>query len=577
MTTIPASEIVRVIPGVLAAGGSAFTLNGLMLTTSIRPPIGAVPSFPDAESVADYFGSSSTEKAMADVYFNGFENSTKKPGALLFAQYNEDAVAAYIRGGSLATMTLSELQGLNQALAITVDGIARDGGTINLSGASSFSTAADLIQTALNADIDTAAEFTGSIAGTTLTVTAVSSGTLAAGLVVSGTAAGLVTAGTFITAQVSGSVGGTGVYSVSTTQTVGSQSMVAEAAEVAVTFDSVSSGFIITSGITGALSTIAFATGSMSTSLKLTEVTGAVLSQGAAAATPEGRMDEIVAITQNWALFTTLFDPDDSGNTNKLAFAEWTNDQGDRYGYVPWDTNEAAAASAPADSSLGMQVQDAEYSGTAVVYDPTAGSLAAFVLGVAASIDFTQPDGRITFAFRRQSGLTPSATTAAEAQNLIANGYNFYGAYGAAADEFRFFQKGTVSGDFTWLDSYVNQIWLNNALQIALLNLLQNANSVPYNAAGNSMIEAALNDAIQAALTFGAIRAGVTLSSSQAASVNAAAGVRASDVLATRGWYLLIGTASAEVRAARQSPPATFWYMDGQSVQEIELSSINVQ
>jgi predicted secreted protein len=68
-----------------------------------------------------------------------------------------------------------------------------------------------------------AAAFTGSITTTTLTVTAVTSGTLQVGQTVSGAG---VTAGTTITALVSGT-GGNGTYTVSTSQTVASEAMTA--------------------------------------------------------------------------------------------------------------------------------------------------------------------------------------------------------------------------------------------------------------------------------------------------------------------------------------------------------------
>ena len=60
--------------------------------------------------------------------------------------------------------------------------------------------------------------FTASIAGTTMTVTAVGSGTIAVGQLITGTG---VTAGTTITALGTGT-GGTGTYTVSTTQTTAS-------------------------------------------------------------------------------------------------------------------------------------------------------------------------------------------------------------------------------------------------------------------------------------------------------------------------------------------------------------------
>jgi len=63
--------------------------------------------------------------------------------------------------------------------------------------------------------------FTGSISGTTLTVSAVASGTILVGAVISGTG---VTAGTRITAYGTGT-GGTGDYTIDTSQTVSSTAM----------------------------------------------------------------------------------------------------------------------------------------------------------------------------------------------------------------------------------------------------------------------------------------------------------------------------------------------------------------
>ncbi len=67
----------------------------------------------------------------------------------------------------------------------------------------------------------------GQIAGTTLTVTTVSSGALAAGQTVFGAAAGNVIVGTTILSQLSGPTGGLGTYQLSQTQTVTSQAMTA--------------------------------------------------------------------------------------------------------------------------------------------------------------------------------------------------------------------------------------------------------------------------------------------------------------------------------------------------------------
>ncbi|RUV53786.1 DUF3383 domain-containing protein [Mesorhizobium sp. M7A.F.Ca.MR.228.00.0.0] len=631
MTTIPASQLVNVIPNVLNAGGNALVMNGLVLTQNTRVPIGQVLAFPnDGVSVANFFGASAEETEIASVYFNGFNNSTQKPATILFTQYPSASVAAYLRGGRVAQLSLAQLQALSGTLIVDVDGYVRTANAIDLATATSFSAAAALIQTGLNAALPQAASVTGSIAAATASVTAsiagsvmyvtgVTSGSLVAGAALSGTG---VSAGTVITNQLSGTPGGigeyvvsipqvvaseaisaaygtltvsalasgtlsvgqtlagagvtagtritqlgsgsglTGTYFVNQSQTVASETITTSATPLAVSYDSVSGAFVITSGVAGEASSSAFATGTVSDDLFLTQATGATLSQGADGTTPAAFMAAITELTQNWATFMSIFDPDGgSGSAQKQAFAQWVNDTNKRYAYIAWDTDITPTESGEATSSFGNIVSSANLDGTCAIYQPAGGSttpaqIAAFICGAAASIDFEQTNGRITFAFRGQDGLVAGVTSATVANNLFANGYNFYGAYATAAQQFLEFQNGSVSGEFEWLDSYINQVWLNNQLQLALMELLQNINSVPYNAAGYELIKAACLDPINQAVNFGAIRAGVTLSALQIAQINSAAGLKASDTLQLQGWYLQVKDATPQVRQARRSPPA---------------------
>lgn len=655
MTTIPASQIVQVNPSVLPAGGITLDIIALMLTNSTRVPIGAVQSFPDAESVGDYFGSASTEAALASVYFNGFTNASRTPGALLFAQYNADDAPAYLRGGDASGLTLAELQAISGTLSIVVDGFTHTAGALTLAAATSFSSAAGIIETAINNAAPAGAEFTasigatftGSISGTTLTVTSVAGGIISVGDTLSGTGGGGVTAGTEVMEQLTGTIGSTGTYRLSASQTVtsssidaasnvlrvtaissgelaegqvvdstgtdatvleqltgtaglagtyllsgdpqtvASEAMTADPAPVSVSYDSTSGAFVIESGIVGTVSAIDFATGTTAAALFLTEATGAVISLGADAAVPGVLMDALVEINSTFVTFMTTFNPDAEGETTvREAFAAWKTEQNERFCYVVWDTDVGPTQTVPDDGSLAQILEADNDSGTAVQWevDDTAGAtLCAFVCGAAASINFDEPNGRITFAFKAQAGLTAGVTDGTVAANLggnpqqagRGNGYNFYGAYGSANQDFTWFQRGFVTGDFAWLDSYINQIWLNNSLQSALLALMQNARSIPYTEAGNTMIAAALNDPIQAALLFGAFGPG-TISSSQKAQVNQQAGANIADTLQGQGWFLQILPASATVRQGRASPPMRFWYLDRGAVQAISLSSVAV-
>lgn len=570
---IPASDIVSVIPSVLGAGGNALDLNGLILTTTPRVPIGVVTAFPTQAGVGALFGAASQEYALAGNYFLGFDNSTKKPGSILFAQYNQSSVGAWLRGGSVTAegTTLAQLQALSGTLIVTIDGTPFTSSPINLSSATSFSNAAELMSIAVGLVGATAASITGAITGTTLNVSAVSSGTIAVGQEIRGNGA---SSGTLVSAFITGT-GGTGTYSVTNSQTITSGAMTAVIPTV--TYDALTGSFVVASPTRGASSTISYVSGTLATSLNLTLASGAVISQGAVAAVPATFMANVTVQTQNWASFMTTFDPDNgSGNAVKQAFAAWVNSVLDRYLYVAWDTDITPTLSLNATSSLGNITAD--FNGVSPIYSPTQGpTIAAFQMGAIASVNFDATNGRQTMKFRSQAGLAPDVTNQTISTNLKSNGYNFYGTWGTANELFTFFAPGQVSGAFAWIDSYINQIWLNNQLQLAVVELLINVGHIAYNQAGYELIRASMKDPINQAVNFGAIEAGVTLSAAQIAEVNSAAGLAIDTTLTNQGWYLQVLDATPQVRLARGSPPVNLWYMDGQSVQSVNIASILVQ
>jgi hypothetical protein len=645
---IPASQIVSVIPSVLPAGGAALDLIALILTQDVRFPIGTIQEFANATDLANYAGPTSQLAALGSIYFNGPDNATKLPGSLLVAQYPKYPVAGYLRGGSVANLTLAALQAINSSLTVPIDGTPVTQ-TINLASATSFSNAANIIGNTLGikgpqqaiitgslaATVMTVtavaygpqqAAFTGSLSTTTMTVTAVASGTLAVGQVVVGTG---ITAGTKIAALGSGA-GGVGTYILDQSATTESaESIIAYSPTVAlsvgevvsgtgitpgtyiasfgtgaggvgtynlsasattesaetitvyapgVTYDPLFTAFVISSGTTGAASTLGYASGAAAISLSLTSALGAVLSAGAAATNPATFMPTITAQTMNWASFMTTWEPSDA---EKEGFATWNNSQRDRFVYAMWDTSAVNIAAGGPSAPVAF-INNGALSGICIIHedpnvDTVGGELAAFVLSWIASLDFSRRNGKQTEAFKHQAGLAPQVFSGTVADYLISYGMNFYGDYTTANEAFIWLYPGTVSGDFLWLDDYVNQIWLNNQLQLALMVLLDTVGSIPYNAAGYALISAAVQDPINQAVNFGAIQAGVPLSIAQAAEVNAAAGIQVDQIITQRGWYFQVVPASPQVRQARQSPSCTLWYCSGGSVQAIVLSSVEVE
>jgi len=338
-----------------------------------------------------------------------------------------------------------------------------------------------------------------------------------------------------------------------------------------VQFDEQLQAFEIVSATQGRASEIGFATGTLAEALNLTEAKGAVISKGNDGDSAETVMEGVIQSTLNFATFTTVFEPE---LADKLALAKWSNAQNNRFLYAAWG-KEAAALQTGNTTCLGAQLKAAAYDGTAPIY----GGLdkAAFLCGAIASIDFTETQGRITLAFKNQSGLSVDVDNAADADNLKENGYNYYGAWATANDRFTFLYPGQMPGKWKWIDAYVNQIRLNSQLQLALMTLLTSAKAVPYNAVGIALQRAACQDPINEALNFGSIQPGVPLSEQQRALINNEARVDAAAKIESTGYFLLIQNASAQTRDAPTRGPRTRGTPGGGSVHNINLGSINVQ
>lgn len=518
IAAIPANQFVSSLPSVLDVSGNAPGMNGIFLDNSgdTSIPTGTVQGFANQPAVAAWYGPSSTQATFATNYFNGFNGASQIPSELFFFQYNTASVAGYMRGGSLASVTLSQLQALSGTITVLIDGVSHVSAAINLASATSFTNAAALIQTGLQTGTPT----------TTATVT----------------------------------------------------------------WDALRKGFVITSGTTGASSSVGYGSdSSLSPSLFFTAATGAVLSAGAIAQTPAGAMGQIVTQTQNFASFSTTTDPDSgaAGGPQKLLFSAWCNGQAGAYAYVGYDTDPTPSTENNDTSCWAQLVSAAEYNGTIPIWAPnaTAGAQkAAFIMGSIASINFGAPKGRVDFAYIGQSGLTPDVTNETTFDNLAGDGEtnkgNYYNCYCVTATKqqpFNFLQWGSMPGSWEWIDSYINQLYFNALMQNDLLAYRTQVKWIPYTSAGYGGIRQALQGDINQMGDFGAWVSGTTLSSQQVAEVNALVGANIATTLQNQGWYLSIQTPSSSVMNARGSPIIYLLYTDGGSVHKLNINSVDVE
>ena len=339
-------------------------------------------------------------------------------------------------------------------------------------------------------------------------------------------------------------------------------------------WNSTFSRFEIMSGTTGASSSISAITGTAAEALGLANAT---LSQGSAGITPADAVAAAATASLNWATFTILFVSGASDATklqHNQDLARWQATQNNRYFFCAYD-DDSDAVDPSGTGTLGQWLQAGNYN-VLCCYDNA--KVATFAMGIAASINWNAVNGRATIAFKSQEGLDPTVDSLAKANALLDKGYTYYGAYASdgVANNYNFLYDGSLGGEWMWADSYINQIFLNSQLRSAMINLLMGVNALPYNDFGKTAIRAAAQDPINQGLYNGTIRTGIQLSEAQKVQVQSMVGFDISEQLYTKGYYLLVGDATAQTRGQRQSPPIYFFYCDGGSIQRITIPSIAI-
>lgn len=626
--SVNADKLVRILPRIIGGGTPGLTFAGLVLTESDLPPAGRVAQFSSAQAVGAYFGLASEEYAFASQYFQGYVNSTSLPDKILFARYNAVPVAAWLRGAAY-TGKLSALTTLNSGgMTLSVDGRTYQLSGLDFTRATSFSEVAAVIRQAMltPATPATAGRLTGApittalddlkavtagkldisidgaphsladldfsaaaglndvatvlgtaladwatvvLAGSALTVTSKTSGASSS----VGFAANPVTRAKAAPADLAGALGLT--QAAGATSTPGTASVPASGPDV--TYSSQTQAFQITGRTTGAEGDISYASApgsgtdaDLSALLNLTEAAGATLSAGMDAQTLTSCLTNVLKYARDWVTFSTVWEPELDG---KMELARWCAGYDTRFCYVMWDTDPAAPQNS--DASAARQIEMLELAGTSPNYNTPA--LAAFVMGFAASLNFDETNGRATAAYKRGEGLAITVDDDEEYDQLVANGYNCYADFATASSNFRFYQPGSVTGDWDWLDTYLNAIALKDGLQLNILDLFAAVKSIPYNEAGYAMVRTACLDTITRFLNFGAIRTGVVLSQTQKVTLLSEIGQDVSNVLEQQGWYMLVKDPGATVRARRGTPECKFYYTDGGSIQKIEMTSTAIQ
>lgn len=516
--TIPASYFVSATPGVLTAGGNALVMNGLFLTENVAMPTGTVLNFASLAAVGAFFGLSSAEYAAAIIYFAGSQNSTLKPGGMLFAAYNVAARSGFLQGGSLAGLSLTQLQAIAPGtLTITIAGTPETSSSINLSAATSFSNAATIITTAF-----------------TSPAFAVTWDAVASAFVVTSTATGVTETIAFATGAIAASL--------ALTQATGAF---------------LSQGAAIDTPASGIANAFANSQ-NWSTLVTLFEPNLADKSNFAIA---------LNALDDEFLYDAWDSDPNAGVAGNQTCFGYVA--QQAKYGCVSVVSADPALAAATGTTVAALALNAAVFIAGAIasVNFKQLNGRRSLAFQSSGSIQPTCANLQIAKNLIA-NGYNFYASTATANQGFVFL-YNGQMAGSPFVSIVRFINQ-------IYLNSQMQLTLLTLLTATGVGYEPEDFGLIRVSLVGSPGSGTFGTGPIADALAFGSIKTNVSLSAAQVSELNLAAGVNAASVVQTAGFYLQILDPGAPARQAGQSPIINLWYTDGGDVLQITLGSIDI-
>ena len=171
-------------------------------------------------------------------------------------------------------------------------------------------------------------------------------------------------------------------------------------------------------------------------------------------------------------------------------------------------TLQETAALNPSDTAnLGYVLQQEGYERVFTQYSSSNIYAAISAFGRAFTVNFEGSDTTITIMYKSEPGVAPENLTETQAAALKGFNVNVYATY---QNGIPIIQWGTMANGY-FLDEVMGTDWLQNAVQVAIFNLLyQTPTKIPQTDAGVHQIVTVIADTMEGAVNNGLIGAGLT-------------------------------------------------------------------
>ena len=260
-------------------------------------------------------------------------------------------------------------------------------------------------------------------------------------------------------------------------------------------WDSVATVFIITSGTTGATSSVDYMTAEGTG----TDISGAG-EAGDADAFFQGRQGQAskqIGLAAESDVQDALSRLDEGQDWYSFAFTKETRDDQDSQDAAAWAearikqfytvTNNEDSVQAAVETDIGFILNALAYRRTFVIYSTNPDQypeVSAFAR--AATVDFSFEDSTITMKFKQLPGINTESVTSGQATVLRGKGVNVYVNVGSSP----MLQEGMmVKGIGTWQDTVHGVDWLTNAIETNVFGRLYQATTkVPLTDEGGQIL-----------------------------------------------------------------------------------------
>ena len=302
------------------------------------------------------------------------------------------------------------------------------------------------------------------------------------------------------------------------------------------TYSTLTNGFIIQGAVASASQSIDYATGDMASVLGFAETDGGYVTQGSNNTSINDLMTQIGLDNGDYYSISVTNNVD-IPESDYEAIGAWVSASNGRYCVVGYSNDKRLTST---DNLVYENLFG--YDGFIIVYGDYI--MAAFVQAAIASVDFSVPNGALNFNFLEASEFEEIAIgTSAELDGINTNRVNTAYRMGGYGQRAALFGEGKIFGtNFTDIAGYIGNSWIKAKFEIAVANLLISNSLIALRGGGGAaLISNSLQDVINTAKSGGIIATvgiGNLLASEKSAIVTATGNNNAVNLIESQGYYL---------------------------------------